>query len=370
MKKTFLSTICLAWAMSYSLDITYGETVLAQEIRLIARQHAELEKSGLRNFLAIAQSNHWNAPKIHSQCWVDWLPEDQQEKRLLEQAKRDFGLELAKAIDQESLLVLEPGNSVEREEQATFLLDFSVWAGSPGGYGNYAIKRRVEHLACIPIGHLVADLNYPLEKIDAFIDRFETDKNWLRMQVNILNEESPHKYNAKTKERLAFQWHQNFRKAAFAFKKAKGRYPYNHAESLDLPREVSFYCEDETLPRPYTLTTRWNTKRHYVFCVMGYESNIEARVKNFLLFRKVIGRFPERPSRPLQMFDGEEIREGFYEAWKPHEKKFGKKGSGAAQSFIEIQNNRFMDYDTAEFVSSLPAKSKPEKQKEVDANPR
>lgn len=90
---------------------------------------------------------------------------------------------------------------------------------------------------------------------------------------------------------------------------------------------------------------------------MGYEDKITTRIQNFLLFRKVIGRFPEKPSRPLEMFRGEEVREAFYEAWQPHERKYGKKGSGASQSYLEIINNRFMDYDTAEFIGSLGAKN-------------
>ena len=365
--KTLLKTmLCSALVASLPIQSISGELNYEEEMKLLEVQVKNLDEVGLWGFFDTAQSNQWAAPKIHSQCWVDWLPTDQEKLKRLERGRRDFGLGIVKAVEREALHTLLPTSTVERANQATRLLNFSDWVGKPDGYGNLAIKRRVDNLACIPIGHLVANLDYPMEKIEALFARFETEGGWLRMQRNVLNEESPHKYDARTKDELAVQWHGYFRKAAFAFKEAKGRYPYNHSESLELPREISFYCEDETSPPPQTLATKWNTKRHYIFCVMGYEDTITERVKNFLLFRKTIGRFPEKPSRPLGLFKGEEIREAFYEAWMPHEKKYSKKGSGAARSFTDIQRNAFMDYDTSELVSFMREKVVPGEQGKAD----
>ena len=363
MKHLFKIFFCTALAASLPLYATSVEFNYEEEMKMLVVQRKTLAESGLWGFFAVAQSNRWEAPKMHSQCWVDWLPRESAEHIQLEQTKRDFGLEIVKAMEGEALHALLPASTVERANQADRLLVFSDWVGRPGGYGNLAIRRRVEHLACIPIGHLVADLDFPVEKIEALLTRFETEGDRLRTQRDILNKESPHKYDARTKEELVVQWHGHFRKAAFAFKAANGRYPYNHAESENLPRDVSFYCEDETSPRPYTLATKWNTKRHYIFCVMGYEDTIMNRVQNLLLFRKTIGRFPLKPSRPLGSFKGEEIREAFYEVWMPHEKVFGKKGSGAARSYTDIQNNAFMDYDTSELVSFMREKDSLSKQK-------
>jgi len=318
------------------------------ELESIGTQRQTLAISGLWGFFAVAQSNRWEAPKIYSQYWVDRLPRKPAERIQIEQAKRDFGLEMVKAIEGDAMRILDPADVAERVRQADRLLNFADWIGKAGGYGNLALKWRVENLACIPIGHLVADLGYPVERIEALLARLETEMGWVRMQSAILDEESPHRYDAKTKKELADQWHRHFRKAAFAFKNAKGRYPYNHVESKDLPREVSFYCEDEASARPYTLATKWNTKRHYIFCVMGYEDTITARVRNLLLFRRTIGRFPLKPSRPLGSFPDSEIQEGFYEAWKPYENRLGIQPGASGYTYQAIRDNAFMDYDTSE----------------------
>ena len=365
--KTLLKTmLCSALAASLPIQASAGETTNKGEVETLDIQRKTLLESGLWGFFASAQSNRWAAPKIHSQCWVDWLPQAPVERVQFEQAKRDFGLEVVKAVEKEALLILLPTNTVERAYQADRLLDFAGWAGGPGGYGNLAIKRRVENLACIPVGHLIADLDFPVAKIEALLARLGTEEDWLQMQRDVLNEESPHRYDARTKDELAVQWHRHFRKAWFAYKEKEGRYPHHFSDGKNFPKEVAFYCEDETSPRPYTLATQWNQKLHYIFCVMGYEDTITERVKNFLLFRKTIGRFPEKPSRPLGLFKGEEIREAFYEAWMPHEKKYSKKGSGAARSFTDIQRNAFMDYDTSELVSFMREKVVPGEQGKAD----
>ncbi|MGI6496007.1 MAG: hypothetical protein ACOX5G_07955 [Kiritimatiellia bacterium] len=364
-KHLLKALVCTALAALPPLCAASTEPDYEEEMKALAIQRKTLADSGFRGFFAVAQSNRWDAPKIHSQCWVDWLPRESTKRIQLEQAKRDFGLELVKAVEEEALRVLSPASTGERASQADRLLDFSGWAGRPGGYGNLAIKWRVEHLACIPIGHLIADLDFPVEEIEARLARLETEQGWVRMQVDVLNEEAPHQYRAKTKDDLAVEWHGHFRKAAFAFKDERGRYPYDHEESKDLPRHISFYCEDESSPRPYTLATKWSQKRHFLFCVRGKTDAITDRVHNLLLFRKMIGRFPLKPSRPLGSFEGEEVREAFYEAWMPHEKKFGKKGSGAARSYTQILNNAFMDYDTSELVGYMQEQAAAAKKEEA-----
>ncbi|MGI6496008.1 MAG: hypothetical protein ACOX5G_07960 [Kiritimatiellia bacterium] len=366
MKHLLKALVCTALAALPPLCAASTEPNFEEEMKALAIQRKTLADSGFRGFFAVAQSNRWDAPKIHSQCWVDWLPRESTKRIQLEQAKRDFGLELVKAVDEEALRILSPANTGERASQADRLLDFSGWAGRPGGYGNHAIRRRVEHLACVPIGHLVADLEFPVEEIEARLARFETEESKLRVRRNILNEESPHQYRAKTKDDLAVEWHGHFRKAWLAYKKKEGHYPHHFAEGENFPKEIAFYCEDEISPRPYTLATKWNQKLHYMFCIMGYESTMMDRVQNLLLFRKTIGRFPLKPSRPLGSFEGEEVREAFYEAWMPHEKKFGKKGSGAARSYTQILNNAFMDYDTSELVGFMQEQAAAARKQEAD----
>ena len=356
MKHLFKVFFYNALAVSLPLYATSVEFNYEEEMKMLVVQRKTLAESGLWGFFAVAQSNLWEAPKIHSQCWVDWLPREPAVHIQLEQAKRDFGLEIVKAMEGEALRILLPTNTVERANQADRLLRFANWVGGSDGYGNFAIRRRVEHLACIPIGHLVADLDFPVEKIEVLLTRFETEGGGLRTQCDILNEESPHKYDARTKDELAVQWHGHFRKAWFAYKEKVGRYPHSFSNGKNFSKEVAFYCEDETSPRPYTLSTQWSQKLHYIFCVMGYEDSITERVKTFLLFRKTIGRFPLKPSRPLETFPESEIQEGFYEAWKPYETKLGIHPGASGYTYEAIRGNTFMDYDTSELVSFVREK--------------
>ena len=351
MRYTARTIVCIVLCLIAVRGGMAARPDLSQELRVLEKQRAALASAGLWGFLAEAQTNRWTAPKIHSQCWVDWLPLEQRDLRRLEQARRDFGLDMVKAIEREALLMLHPADGAERARQADRLLRFSKWAGEPGGYGNLAIQRRIEHLAYVPVGHLAADIDYPIEDVDRLLGRFESDSYWIRLQRDILNEESPNRYSARTGTELEQQWHSHFRRAALAFKEAKGRFPFNHAESAGLPNEVSFYIEDASTAPPRTLASQWGQKKHYLFCVRGKTDAIADRVRNLLLFRKTVGRFPEKPSRPLELFKGEEIREAFYEAWMPYESKFGKKGSGASRTYLEIQDNSFMDYDTQELVA-------------------
>lgn len=347
--------LCFALAITSFVDLAALEPVGEDEFEKIESQRRILTASDLWNFFAIAQSNRWDAPKIHSQCWVDWLPRGSDGSIRLEQAKRDFGLEIVKAIEREAMRIVDPASTTERVRQANQLLDFADWIVKPVGYGNLAIAMRIENLACIPIGHLVADLDYPVEKSEALVQRLGTEAGWVRMQSAILNEESPHAYDAETKKELQTQWNENLRNAWLAFKAKEGRFPHYFTEGKNFPKEIAFYCEDKISQRPHTLSTKWNTKRHYIFCVMGYEDAIVEQLKNLLLFRKTIGRFPEMPSRPLGMFDSR-IQEGFYEAWKPHEETKGIHPGASGYTYEAIRRGSFMDYDTSELVASRGTK--------------
>jgi hypothetical protein len=365
MKHLLKALVCTALAALPPLCAASAEPGYEEEMKALAIQRKTLADSGFRGFFAVAQSNRWDAPKIHSQCWVDWLPRESTKRIQLEQAKRDFGLELVKAVDEEALRILSPANTGERASQADRLLDFSDWAGRPGGYGNHAIRRRVEHLACIPIGHLIADLDFSVEGIEARLARFETEESKLHVRRNILNEESPHQYRAKTKDDLAVEWHGHFRKAWLAYKEKEGHYPHYFSEGKNFSKEVAFYCEDEISPRPYTLATKWNQKLHYMFCIMGYESTMMDRVQNLLIFRKTIGRFPLKPSRPTGSFPESEIQEGFYEAWKPHERQLGIHPGASGYTYEAIRNNAFIDYDTSELVGYMQERAAAAKKEEA-----
>jgi hypothetical protein len=102
-----------------------------------------------------------------------------------------------------------------------------------------------------------------------------------------------------------------------------------------------------------------------MFCIMGYESTMMDRVQNLLIFRKTIGRFPLKPSRPTGSFPESEIQEGFYEAWKPHERQLGIHPGASGYTYEAIRNNAFIDYDTSELVGYMQERAAAAKKEEA-----
>jgi len=115
-----------------------------EQIRAYAKA---LDKDGVWGFVATADANGWIAPHIHSAHFVHWIPAAEVQSSRYEWAKRDFSFELVKALDIESLKIIDPSSTQEREMQVERLLSFSHWIGGTRGFGNFALKMRAENLS-------------------------------------------------------------------------------------------------------------------------------------------------------------------------------------------------------------------------------
>ena len=95
----------------------------------------ELSRQGAYDFVTNAATPRV-APLMHSQCWVDWLPKEQAERRAYEQEKRDFGLEFVRQIEKVAL----PNDRFEdvdaHEAHAKRMLAIAGWLKTQPGYGN------------------------------------------------------------------------------------------------------------------------------------------------------------------------------------------------------------------------------------------
>ncbi len=318
------------------------------EVRLM---RSTLAESDLSDFLGIAATNGWAAPWIHSVSWVAWLPKVSRERVLFEQEKRDLGRDLLTQVDCEAFRILDPADSKVRKAQIELLFRFSSWIGQSRGYGNFALMMRTENLACIPIGHLAVDLDWVLEDVEALVAQFTPLNERLTFQVDVLNEEAPHKFLFPDvndwENDLDIQWQKRLAPACRQFEKQtkKPPPPYNLKEVEGMAHVYSFYFDDQRNNEPFSLSEWWNSKRHFRICIRGCTDTIRWKVDKTLLFRKMLGRFPLKPVHSRGRFDSE-IREAFYEAWEPHMREHGKAASSTAFVYAATRDNSFMDYDT------------------------
>jgi len=262
--KTLLVCAVLFLAIAVNADMT-------EEIKHIDLMRENLQKQGLWDFFDAALAKGWTMPFIYSQWYVDRLPRDQV---TLAQSKRDFGLALSQAFDNEGLSYIPPADSAVRETRVTRLLDMSGWIRTQRSYGSVILASRAESMAYVQIGYLVADLDYPTDKIDALISRMIDNADDERFRLDALNSESPEKI--RVLRLTENQWMKNNMREDAWDTKMRRSYNWQQARNVylenrgALPDEYQFFSIDNsTGKRPDTGTTRWNDKMHGMVCVRG-----------------------------------------------------------------------------------------------------
>lgn len=335
---------------------------LKTELQLIKTMKLEFEKKGLWKFLDYAHEQNWAMPWIRSDYWVDLLPSEPKERIELESAKRLFGLAIAKSLDDEALQVIKAADVSIREKQAGRLLDAVRWFSGSRGYGNLLLSSRTENLACVPIGYLIADLNCPTNKIDAFMVRLSTPASDLAFRIDVLNEEAPQRINInreanveKGNDELDQIWSRGQLAMMDWCKQEKLPRAKDKLTRRKLPPEFAFFCDDESAYPPYTVTHKWDQKQHLSYCVYGSVKNVRNAIETLYLFRQHVGDFPRNPP---EWFGPNEkiytvIQAAFTQAWEPYRKQHGPVGNYAAQVYESIQKRQFMDWDSSQLVESL-----------------
>ena len=102
---------------------------LRQEI--ITLRHS-LARDGAYAFVTNADTPKV-APHIHSQCWVDWLPKAEVERRKCEQEMRDFGLDMVGQLERYALDIEPHGDLLALERSAEELLTIAEWLKTSSG---------------------------------------------------------------------------------------------------------------------------------------------------------------------------------------------------------------------------------------------
>ena len=256
------------------------------------------------------------APRIHSQCWVDWLPKEDVKRREYEQEKRDLGLDILGCLEKYAWGIEAHEDLEGNKKSAMELLAIAEWLNTAPGYGNYLLKRWAENLALIRICHLAVDGRVGLDEIKSYFNRVGTPMQDLKLRVRILNEESPHKYSLPSSnlteeagsDNICRQWAQHLRESMQRYSK------WCENNSRDFPslkfedvmwdeRKYSFYIEDY-LDGNHTLRDAWGKKAHYTSLCTGMMSMIHWSYLNEIVgYWETTGELP-LPAKEIVMCPG------------------------------------------------------------------
>ena len=339
-------------------------TVLRDEVKSM---RAELARQGAYAFVTNTATTPRTAPHIHSQCWVDWLPKEEVERRAYEQEKRDFGLDFVCELEKialESYPLDDIDGWKSRTERAIALSD---WIKTSKGYGNYLVKIWCDAIAATGVGMMAVDPRCDIAYAERLIARIDDTPANLVYRLAVLDEEAPHKYKMPGKkdsdsaqDNLERQWIPHRRDASDYFEREKGKFVglgFRNAQSC--PHEFAFYVRDPP-PSEQTVKGLWNIKDHYGVCICGYESRRRRFASDLVLFRKLAGDIPRPPKNMTSPagdgYVGMDYLDLFHDKWKPYKAKYGKNYAGTAASLVFF--GQFDDHFTLGLRLAIPRREK------------
>ena len=145
------------------------------DIPTVEATRVHLHAVGVETFVAEAQKASITPPRIHSKYWVDTMPSEATEERQLEEAYRDFGLELARQLGDKAISFFDNPNPSVETNRLAWLLAVDEWLLAPGGYANYNMARRLEGIAGVVLARVITDFSVPNDEIEKFFSMFPTD---------------------------------------------------------------------------------------------------------------------------------------------------------------------------------------------------
>ena len=316
--------------------------------RQVEGLRGELRRSGIHAFVTNGNLR-CDTPLIHSQCWVDWLPSEEVERRAYEQEKREFGLDMLGQIEAIALERTDPQDVVGLLRRAGELLDIAGWLKLAPGYGNYMLKRWAEDMALGALAQLAISERCSSAEVRALLDRVDTHASCARMQVAILNDESPDRWDvpvgdapADIQRELGRAWERRVRIAKEALSPlctGKRRLLFDVVKNAD--RRYSFYMPDRN-PGDATIRRCWDLKDHEEVCIFGMYNHMRKDVEEILKCRETLGSIPlpasadlkDRPSRE-RYIDRMDI------LWAERARSLGLKPFG--RLIIQVVQGKFVD---------------------------
>ena len=346
----FLLTLAVLSANSHISAAEPAE--VEQEMKRIETLNQALSKGGIGELLATARARSAPCSLISSKYFVERNARRNPALVKLEQAKRNFALNLAKALDATAAELQRQVPSEKRATQAAELFDLADWLKPLKGYGNYILVSRCENLATVPLAYLTADLSYPMEQITALRNRLSPSVEERAFRVSVLNREATKPFiealrgsESEKDEQMQIAWNRGWHSMSDWFSQ-RGITRDRWKREL-LPEELAFFFNDEHAPDPLTTVNTWESKRHSTL-IFGLRDKQVEHIEILALYREKVGKFPMQPPKWWKPDDKlyTATEAAFEEAWKPYRHDHGAKFQTAAQVYQEVTSGAFLDGET------------------------
>ena len=254
------------------------------------------------------------APHIHSQYWLMLIPETNIALRQYEQAKREFGLDMIGQLERYAKQKIDIKDISALEQRVHELLAIADWLKKEPGYGNFILKRWAEDMASTTISKLAVNNDFPVSDAWSLLRRIDTPQANAKMQISILNEESPDQYDPpsgnlpdKILREIGRQWGTHRASAVQTFKtKFSMQHTPRFNEAFPHDPRLAFYMKDINRVNA-SLRALWNDKDHEEVCVYGMFCKVPQMVEHILEFREAAGSIPVPTDSDLKDLERQEL---------------------------------------------------------------
>jgi hypothetical protein len=302
-----------------------------------------LVKTDLASFMAEVGANGWKAPYIYSRWHVETIAPPEKRDEIMR--ARAFGKQLVVLLDQWAERLRPAANPNEDYAHAKLLLDLADWIGEPKGYGNIALQQRSQDIATVPIGRLIINLDFPMEKVKGLVSQLEAGKLDRRVRLEMLNHEAG--ATIFTPDMASEDLNRTFAGARILLglrrnpdrKAADAEIALARRTALASPlaklSDLSIFEDDDigSIGAVFTLSRMWEGKWHEY--VGNGTQNIHALPK-LAEWRAIVGYFPDTLDEYRRAWDrhGDENNRSTY--------------AGAWGAHSQIKDGRWIDQDSFE----------------------
>lgn len=288
-----------------------------------------LRRDGVTKFLTVSHEQKWVAPKMYSAWFINKLPEDTEGKKLVEQTKSAFGLEMVRQLSPVAKVVRETRDAATLELQIDALFAARSWLETAPAYANMRLQQRADDIASIAATKLMCDINYPMEKAEKVMKRFD-DRSWSSPERirQVLYEESDGKHFiadllGSTQDKLD----KEFRKGVSLVIELGS---VTNRPDLEIFARENFAQGESVMD----LEKTWGKRAHINFAARGLGSVNLENMAQLHEFRKRYGKFPTEPITIRPFPEESSIKAAFREiSW---ENPYGIGGAWATfEAYLE-----------------------------------
>lgn len=304
----FTSGIGLVLIGKASAEIT-GENQI--RITQLLEMTQELKSSGVRGFITRCPERVWTAPKIFSAWHIARMLDDPEGQKKVEEAKSNLGLELARQLSVVAKNVRETKEIPKLEQASDTLFATAKWIGTEVGYGNLFLQDRAYDIASVAAVKFMADLNYPMEKAEGAMKRF--DWSWCDSsnRRKVLFEESNGTHfratlGADDADALKREWKEGVTLAI-------------ERTNVEKMPDLAIFVIDDQHPDESLVVpeTSWYRRAHFMIGEGNFGSVNLRNLESLRVFRKRYGIFPTKPVKYVKGKTESDIQAAFWElSWE------------------------------------------------------